>query len=207
MSAHPPATPPRGIRPRVVLARGRLTNASRLVMAAIIGLSFLLSGILIPVAAHLPHWIEFELVLGVWWGVWLIVTSVLLYRGVGVDDDMPEPTFSSGASTRINKGCSDPGLAGCDIPAETSCGEAGAALLVIVLVLLSVWLLVEFVIPAVAFAAYWMIVRLLGKVVNDRKDCRGSAGRSALWGFVWATTYTLPLALIVCGFHFLRHHA
>ena len=64
----PPADP-RPPRPRITLAGGRLSNVSGLITAAIMAASFILSAILIPVAAHLPTWIEFEIVLGVWWAI------------------------------------------------------------------------------------------------------------------------------------------
>ena len=179
-----------------------MSNVSGLITAAIMAVSFLLSAILIPVAAHLPRWIEFEIVLGVWWATWFLVSAGLLFRGVGVDDDAPSPKIPLGTAS----GCSSNGVDcyGCDIPYVHGCGEFGMAVVVLVLAILALWVLVEFVLPAVAFATYWMIVRLLGRVVNDRNDCKGSAFRAIFWGFAWATLYTLPLVALVWGFHFLH---
>jgi hypothetical protein len=192
-------------RPKITLAGGRFSNASGLITVAIIAASFILSAILIPVAAHLPRWIEFEIVLAVWWAIWLVVAVVLLFKGIGVDDDVSRPHLPSGSQF----GCvGDPGCSGCGaLPFDGGCGEVFGWIFLVLLAGIALWFLVEFLLPALAFAIYWAIVRLLARIVNDRHDCKGSLARAVFWGFVWATVYTLPLITIVWGFHFIHRPA
>ncbi len=190
-------------RAKITLAGGRLSNVSGLVTAAIMAVSFLLSAILIPVAAHLPRWIEFELVLTFWWMVWFAVSVTLLYQGVGVQDDVSAPHMPSG----VTSGCldADPSCNGCVAPIGDGCGEIFGWIFLAIIFWVAIWFIVELMLPALAFAIYWIIVRLLGRIVNDRHDCKGSVVRSVFWGFVWATVYTLPLVATVWGFRFLHH--
>ncbi|HZP82104.1 MAG TPA: hypothetical protein VFB21_10725 [Chthonomonadaceae bacterium] len=68
------------------------------------------------------------------------------------------------------------------------------------------WLLIEFVIPAVAFLLYWLIRRMLSRAVNDKRDCQGRLLRSLSWGAFWASLYTAPLALLVWALHLVLRH-
>ncbi len=54
------------------------------------------------------------------------------------------------------------------------------------------------------FLLYFVSRGMLARVVNDRRHCRGSVGRSVLWGLAWATVYTLPLAAAVWFVHFVH---
>ena len=81
---------------------------------------FAVSAVLIPVAAHLPHWVEFELVLAAWWVVWVIALSWLLVNAHFVSHDASpgKVGMGSGASgcllpdvvmdgCLLGSGCSD----------------------------------------------------------------------------------------------------
>ena len=54
-----------------------------------------------------------------------------------------------------------------------------------------------FLIPVVAVVLRGMLAR----VVNDRHHCEGNLFLASVWGAIWATVYTGPLALVVWGVH------
>jgi hypothetical protein len=73
-------------------------------------------------------------------------------------------------------------------------------ILVVLGVLLAIglgWAIVELLAPVLLICAYVVIVAALRRVANDRHGCEANLGRSILWGALWATLYTLPLAAIV----------
>lgn len=172
--------------------------------AAILVLCLAVSAVLLPVAAHLPRWVEFELVLGAWWVVWAIAVAWFLYRGCDVADDMAGPSSPSFGGLDLsgldNAGCLalDLGGQGC----ETVVLGLGAVLLVIA----GLWLAVEFLIPGLAFLLYLLVRGMVARAVNDRRDCGGSILRAAAWGIAWATLYTAPLALTVLAVHSIHPH-
>ena len=45
-----------------------------------------LTAVLIPAVLRLPRWVEFEIVLGVWWVVWFAALTWFLFRGLRVTD-------------------------------------------------------------------------------------------------------------------------
>lgn len=59
------------------------------------------------------------------------------------------------------------------------------------------WAVVELLAPVVLVCAYVIIVAGLRRVANDRHGCEGHLPRSIVWGALWATVYTLPLAAVV----------
>src|SRR5579871_6372683 len=65
----------------------RKQRVSGQVAALWLVICLLLTAVLIPMALKLPHWIEFEIVLGIWWIVWFSVLSWFLYQGFQVTDD------------------------------------------------------------------------------------------------------------------------
>lgn len=91
--AEPPAVPPgaRVGRPY----RAALRRASRLVASPVSGLwtSVLLLGCMgaaalaVPWLLHFPKWIEAEAVIAIWWTMWCIILTLLLYRGWRLSDD------------------------------------------------------------------------------------------------------------------------
>ena len=68
------------------------------------------------------------------------------------------------------------------------------------------FVMIEFIVPGLAFLVYILMRGMLARVVNHHKDC-GGVVQSLTWGFVWATIYTGPLALAVWVVHKLavRH--
>jgi len=169
--------------------------------AALLVLCFAVAGILLPVAAHLPRWVEFELVLGAWWVIWVIGIAALLYRGGHVSDDAPgiaRPRLKlNGFGDAITwNGCSGTvvdGLVGCD--------GIVFALMAIMLLVAGIWLAIEVLIPGLAFLVYFLVRGLTARAVNGGTACQGMLIRSIVWGILWATIYTAPLALAVLGAH------
>src|SRR5262249_46714596 len=80
--------PPKQTSRRQLLARAaRLPRLSGKASAAWLLICFILTGLLIPAVLRLPSWIEYEVVLAIWWVVWLAVLTRLLYTGQRVADD------------------------------------------------------------------------------------------------------------------------
>ena len=67
--------------------------------------------------------------------------------------------------------------------------------------LAAAWWLVELAFPAVFFLLYWLVVKAIARVANDRHGCEGDIGRSIAWGALWAALYTLPIAAVVWAVH------
>src|SRR5205085_987753 len=98
----------------------------------------------------------------------------------------------------------DPGCATDFSLAGEGCGQVAIGIVCIVLLVLGVWLLIELVIPGLAFLLYFLIRGMMARAVHGRDDCRGNVARSAVWGTLWATVYTLPLALVIWALHALK---
>ena len=164
---------------------------------------FAVSAVLIPVAAHLPHWIEFELVLLVWWTAWLVVLSWMLLHAHVVELDA-EPPHKGLGNLGDGDGCL-PSLAldGCIFAGAF---EPFGCLALIVVLLVGVYFFVEFLLPGIAFLLYLAIRAMLGRVTDDRRNCEDKPGLAFIWGAIWATAYTAPIALIVWGVHALSRH-
>jgi hypothetical protein len=107
------------------------------------------------------------------------------------DDQKPKKEKRSigdkGELLRVFEGCSDP--------------EGFAIIVGVIIAVLLGWLLVELVIPAVLVGCYVVLVAALRRVANDRHDCEGNLPRALLWGALWASVYTLPLAGLVWLVH------
>jgi hypothetical protein len=181
---------------------------SRKLIVAIVALCMAVAALVIPVAAHLPRWIEIELVLGAWWLLWVITLVVLLFQGVAVDDDTSAPTFARGSTKGLGGAVGETAsnlewFDGCGFAA---CGEGcliAAGILLAVFALLAV---IEFLIPAIAILLFASIGGMLARAVNDRHECEGRFGLSVLWGLLWATLYTGPVIAIVAWVSaFLAH--
>src|SRR6476619_256049 len=82
--ANPDQSPPEipDTRSGAALASGRWSVVALVVC-------FIITAVLVPHAAHLPRWVEVELVIGGWWLVWVFALAYLLYRTCGVSDDAP----------------------------------------------------------------------------------------------------------------------
>mgnify|MGYP007037395642 FL=1 len=79
-----------------------------------------------------------------------------------------------------------------------------ALAIVLSLALGAAWVLVELALPLVFFLMYWLFMRAIGRVANDRHGCEGSLARSLGWGLGWATVYVAPIALVTWALHALR---
>jgi hypothetical protein len=185
--------------------RARLRRVSGRLAAAWLVVCLLLTAVLIPMALHLPRWVEFEIVLAVWWAVWFAALTAFLYRGLRVTDDhtlgQPNNWFSGWFSSRKEPsgGWWDGFFWGWFI------GDEVIFLAIAAVVLLGgIWLLFEIAIPVLIFLLYFVARGMLAGVANDRHHCRGRLGRSVVWGFVWATAYTAPLAAAVWLIHFVH---
>ena len=184
---NPPTGPRRALR--VVLTRPSRLPISGKTAALLLTGCLVLSAILIPVAARLPRWIEFELVLAGWWIVWAVAITLILHRGCDVIDDHSAPQLRGKTEGIDPIGC----VEGPFDVLEGGCG----AVLAMILAVIGLWLAVELLIPAIAFAAYVTIRGMLAWAVNDRHECAGSWPRSVLWGALSAALFTTPLALLV----------
>ena len=73
--------------------------------------------------------------------------------------------------------------------------------LAIPLLIVAAWFLIEIAIPGIAFLMYFLVRGMIAHAVNDRHHCQGNLPRSLLWGLLWATVYTAPLAGLVWLVH------
>lgn len=196
-----------------------IATVSARTMTLVVGLAFVASGTLLPMTLKLPHWIELELVLAVWWGTLTGLLAVLLFRGTRVHEDhafrvrwnLPEigakkaPSESDSSSPNDSKGS---WLGRLDFP-DAGCtdieGCAGVlvGLLLAAVAVAAAWLVVELLFPLVFFFLYWLVAKALSRVANDRHGCERNLGRAIVWGASWATLYTLPLGVVVWAVHLL----
>jgi hypothetical protein len=154
---------------------------------------------------RLPRWINFEIVLALWWSVWLVVLTWLLFTGRLVTDDhqlgKPRRWFQFDFSDLL------PSLDPWDLIFTNKLGDwmFGCALGVLLLAIVAVvWILIELAIPAILFLLYFVTRGMLAQVVNDRHHCKGRLGRALSRGFLWATVYTAPLAAAVWYVHYVH---
>jgi hypothetical protein len=183
--------------------------------AAWLVVCFLLTAVLIPMALRLPHWVEYEIVLAVWWVVWFGVLTTFLYRGLRVADDhalqQPRNWFSgwfSSNKSKSEKQCEPRGSWWDGFFWGWFLGDELVFLLVAgVVLLVGIWLVFEVAIPVLLFLLYVVARGMLAGVANDRHRCRGRLVRSVVWGFIWATAYMGPLAAAVWFVHFVHQRA
>jgi len=196
----PPPLAPRSRRP--LTRRLALPLVSGKGSVAVLLGCLVLSALVIPLAARLPAWVEFELVLVAWWLAWVLVLAHLLYRGRRLSDDYawrPARSWVPGAAHILGEAGSSAGDAGsgCLQSAEEAC----LLLLALALLIGAAWLLLEVAVPALAFLAYALVRGMLARIANDRHGCERSLHRAFAWAVLWATTYTVPLSAIVWGVH------
>ncbi len=201
----PKATEQRRLQRRQrLLALVRLPMASGRVSAAVLFACLVATAVLVPMTLRLPAWIDIEIVLGLWWLIWVAALTVLLHAGRRLSDDhqlqKPRSWFGKDMWNFLDwvpAGNFSVGDEGC-------LGTLGLLLLLIVaipLLLLAIWFLVEIALPAIAFLTYFLVRGMLARVVNDRRGCKGDLPRALLWGGLWATLYTAPLAGLVWFVH------
>lgn len=108
----------------------------------------------------------------------------------------------SGGKKRKQKGGGGGG-GGWDFPDLSGLdGEGLVVLLALGVALITGFLVVELLAPALMFAAYALLTAALRRVANDRHGCEGSLPRAIAWGALWATLYTLPLAAVIAAIHY-----
>lgn len=168
---------------------GKLTALLLIVCLAV-------AAVVLPLAAHLPRWIEFELVLGVWWVVWWIVLGWILFHRMEVDDDANLPGFGWAAK---HLSALYPTTDGVGCLSAIACGELGLVIWTLLLLGLGVWLVVEFLIPALAFGMYLLVRAMLRQATRWHERCEGHPGLSMFWAAVWTTVYLAPIGLAVWG--------
>jgi hypothetical protein len=196
----------------------RLARLSGKATAAWLVAAFFLAGLVIPSFLPFRLWIDVEIVLGVWWLVWLIVLTRMLYMGqrVSADHQLGAPRNWLAKAPEEKK---DP----LDIRKKPSRSSSGwwdffyfspgpvdgegclvllGIIIGVILLVGFVWFLIEIAIPVVAFLLYVAVRGMLAHVINDRHRCRGSLVPALAWAFVWATAYTAPLALVVWFVHY-----
>lgn len=192
----------------------KLPRLSGKASAAWLAACFALTGVLIPAVLRLPRWIDFEIVLGIWWVIWLGVLARLLYTGqrVAHDYEMKEPTnwFSSKPSDAQKALSSNSSWWDGFFWGSVFDGESLMVGLLIVagLILLVgvIWFFIEIAIPVVLFLLYVVVRGMLAAVVNDRHRCRGKPLQALFGAFLWATCYTAPLAVAVWFVHYVLQH-
>ncbi|OAI48733.1 hypothetical protein AYO44_18695 [Planctomycetaceae bacterium SCGC AG-212-F19] len=206
--------------------RFRLPMVSGKTSALALMLCFVMTAIIVvPLAWKMPAWIEAEIVLVTWWGVWVVALALLLHRGWHISDDhewsAPRNWFSWGnkSSSGQSSGSTGDGcLSALDIPtfdiglgSAEGCGEACAvmilAVVAVVVLFFAAWFVIEVAIPAGALVAYLLIRGMLARVANDKHGCENSWPRAATWGAFWATVYIIPQALVVWLIHILAAQA
>ena len=190
-------------RARIARAARRVVPLSGRATALVITAAFVVSGAVLPIGLRLPHWVELELVLGVWWLGIAGLSSVLLFKGWRLAEDhrfrVRRPGFGAkNAGAQKSQRSWEP-LSGC---ADFSgCGEALGIVLVLAAAAIAAWLVVEIVLPVLVFAVYYFVVKGLARVARDRHGCETRLGRSLFWGVAWATLYLAPLAAVVWFVH------
>ncbi len=188
--------------------RAALRRASRLVASPLSGLwtSVLLmacmgaAALAVPWLLHLPRWIEAEAVIAIWWSMWCIILTLLLYRGWRLSDDhvLAKPRLPWGASRPIQPGDVTGDPIGCLEALDLEVLLLGLTLIVILGV---AWLVVELAVPGLFFCAYLLVRSSLAHVANDRHACEGRWGRALRWGALWSSVVALPLAACVLLAH------
>lgn len=196
-------------KPRLPPVSGRLTAFTLLMCLAF-------SALAAPFATHLPRWVEAEIVCGASWVVWTAVLTSILYRGGKVADDhrfepslwfakptAPRPPGSRGKKVKPAKrswfdGIGDIGSIG---DAGEGCVILIGALLLAGAAVLTAWLLVELVIPALFTLAYLLLIRALKVATNDDVGCAGDLARSVRRGALFATLFVGPLLVLVALVH------
>jgi hypothetical protein len=176
---------------------------------AVVAVSLVATALLVPMALHLPRWLEAEIVLGTWWAMGAVALSVLHFRGTRLADDYvyrtpwhrPIEKPSTARSSSTGSGSSTKWLdpAGC-LDVE-GCAGVLVGILLAAAAFAVAWLVVELAAPIVFLLFYTMLIRAVARATRDNRGCKGNIGRSLAWGARWASTYAAP----VVGFVWLLH--
>jgi hypothetical protein len=194
-------------RRRKLIRSIRLPNVSGKASAAWLVVCFALTAALIPMAVRLPLWIDFEIVVGVWWLIWVVVLGRLFYLGKQISDDhqfhQPRSWFGSGVGRGGRASSSDYWWVG--FGDTDGCAIVIGIIITLITLLAAVWLVVEVAVPLVAFLLYFLMRGMLAQALNVDHGCRGRLLASVSRGVMWATLYTAPLVGVVWVIH--RYHA
>jgi hypothetical protein len=165
-------TPSNSDEPSPPPERSRRHRVSGKAVAAWLVFCLLSTAVLIPMTLKRPHWIQFEIVLGVWWVIWFAVLAHFLYHGLRVTDDhelhQPRKWFSLGGNSTSSgsNGCAGDGC-------FWTIGDEMALVIVGAIVLVAgIWVLFEIAIPVLLFILYFTVRGMLAKVI----------WRARLWG-------------------------
>ena len=201
------SVPPPGPQERTVIRRAakraKLPLVSGSGSVVVLVLCFLISAVavfLVGWTAHWPLWIDFEIMLLLWWLAWIVALGRLLYLGVRLSDDrregvQPRNWFSGDWGS----GWGDATM----FDFSEGCVFAVGLLLAAVAFAVLAWVFIEVIIPVLAILLYGLIRGMLARVVNDEHGCAHQFAKSLLWGTVWASVYTGPLALLVWVVHLI----
>jgi 4-hydroxybenzoate polyprenyltransferase len=180
-------------------------KASAAIVVACLALT---SVLIIPLARRFPPWIDFEIVLVGWWLVWVVTLAILLYQGRLISDDHvhrgPRDWLASLRKPWPPEKKSSDWWPWWILSGPEGCLIVLGIILALIIILVGLWLLIEIVIPALAFVAYVLIRGMLARVTNDKHSCQDSFVRAMLWGSLWATVYILPFGLLVWFVHFVH---
>jgi hypothetical protein len=201
--------PPLGL-PRRLRLSGKASAAALLLCLGT-------TAVLIPMALRMPRWVEYEIVLGVWWIIWLLVLTSYLYGGQRITDDhqlgQPRNWFASSKSQPArrrrdsNSSWWDGFFWGSVAFDAEGCIYGLAIIVALILLVGLIWFLIEIAIPVLFFLLYVIVRSMMAQVLNDCHYCRGRLARALAWGFVWATVYTAPLAAVVWFIHYVHERA
>jgi hypothetical protein len=189
------------------IRRVRFPVVSGKASAAVLVVCLILTAlIIIPLAGYfqLPPWIRVELLLAVWWLIWIMALTRLLYTGRRVSDDHTLGAPRSWFGNFFKNSGSSSGWGGIDIvPDVEGCAIVLGIIFAIIVAVIGFWFLIEIAIPGIAFLLYLLVRGMLARVANDDHGCQGRLVRSLIWGCLWATVYMAPLALLVWLSHVL----
>jgi hypothetical protein len=204
----------------------RLPPVSGRLTAFALLMSFVFCALAAPFAMHLPRWVEAEIVFGAGFFAWTGVLATILYRGRRVADDhrfdpslwftkakkkeekeapkarKAKPVAASGSSSWL------------DLPDLGGIGDAGEGCLILIgaillagAAVLTAWLLVELVIPALFTVAYLLLIRALKVATNDNTGCAGDLPRSIGRGALYASMFVGPLLMLVLLVHLVARRS
>jgi hypothetical protein len=209
----PPPSPEETTAIRRAAKKMQLPLVSGRASVMVLVLCFALSAglvLLLGAAMHLPPWIRFELMLLAWWLVWIATLAHFLYHGqrISHDHEFQRPrNWLERVFGRNRKGAAHSAGSWGDLGdvggADEGCLWVLGIVLAIVAAFILAWLLVEVVIPLLALILYALIRGMLARVANDEHGCTGRFNVALLWGTLWATLFTAPLALMVWVIHLI----
>ena len=154
--------------------------------------------VVLPWPLQRPMWIKAEVVLVAWWAVWATVLSSMLYRGVSL---RRHPTYPAEDSTRNGSSQWSVGLEGANFGDYGDGAHVIAALVALIALLWVIWLVVDVIAPLLVPVGYAIVWWMLARVLRSSERCKGHLLRSLARGVVWASAYTLPLAIGVALVH------